>query len=30
MSRENDHGDERQYFFGVRLRLGKASKYRER
>jgi len=30
LSRENDHGDERQYYFGVRFRLGKASKYRER
>lgn len=25
MSRENDIGDERQYFFGVRFRLGKAN-----
>ena len=30
MSRENDHGDERQYFFGLRFRLGKASQYRVR
>ena len=30
LSRENDLGDERQYFFGIRFRLGKASPYRER
>src|SRR5262245_1638673 len=29
-SRENDPGDERQYFFGVRFRLGKANQRRER
>jgi hypothetical protein len=30
LSRENDHGDERQYYFGVRFRLGKTSQNRER
>src|SRR5262245_46692027 len=30
LRRENDHGDERQYFFGMRFRLGKTSQYRER
>jgi hypothetical protein len=30
LSRENDPGDERQYFFGVRFRLGKTSQYHER
>jgi len=29
-SRKNDHGDDRQYYFGVRFRLGKASQRRER
>ena len=28
-SRKNDHGDDRQYYFGVRFRLGKASQRRE-
>jgi len=30
LRRENDLGDERQYFFGVRFRLGKAGQHRER
>ena len=29
-SRDHSPGDERQYFFGVRFRLGKVSQYRER
>jgi hypothetical protein len=28
LRRENDHGDDRQYFFGVRFRLGKAGQRR--
>lgn len=30
LNRENNPDDDRQYFFGVRFRLGKASRYRER
>jgi hypothetical protein len=30
LKREYDHGDDRQYFFGVRFKLGKSNQYRER
>jgi hypothetical protein len=30
LKRDYDHGDDRQYFFGVRFKLGKSNQYRER